>query len=255
MFLLVATILGLCVGALMNAFVLRTKETLAFTVGRSCAVCAVPANIGDGVPIVGYAAMRGKCRKCKSVVPAYYLFIELLMGGAFLCIAWSMLARDVSWDILPWLFARDAALTAALVFVGAFDLFARVIPDRITVPAILIVAYFNIALGMPVLMLLLGGSLIGAFFAIQMLLSKGTWAGGGDVRMGILMGVALGPAVGLLALFISYILGGLVGSVILLLRKGTAHTRVPFGVFMAIATFFCIFFGEFLVEWYSMLLN
>jgi len=70
---------------------------------------------------------------------------------------------------------------------------------------------FNVALGADAINLLAGGFLIGGFFAFQFLLSGGKWIGGGDIRMGLLMGFMLGLELGIVALFISYVLGAIVG--------------------------------------------
>ncbi len=108
----------------------------------------------------------------------------------------------------------------------------------------------NVALGVPVTAILLGGFLLGGFFALQYLLSHGKWVGGGDIRMGMLMGFLLGPWVGLVALLISYIAGAIVGTGLLLSRRRQLGSHVPFGTFMAIGTVIALLWGNQILDWY-----
>lgn len=71
-----------------------------------------------------------------------------------------------------------------------------------------------------------------------------SWIGGGDLRIALIMGLALGWKVGLLAVFLSYILGTLVALPLLPLKKYTTKSLIPFGPMLATATFLCLFWGE-----------
>lgn len=255
-----AGILGLLVGAIMNAKVMRTRDSMEFTNGRACSVCAVPVKKSEMLPIVGYMAMKGRCGKCLSVVPWQYPATELALGILFgLFAARALYHLGVPEFVMPgeeWLlFIRDAAMSAALVMVFMFDYRASVIPDRVTIPAMIVAIVLNVILGMPVLELLLGGLVVGGFFAIQLILSRGRWVGGGDVRMGMLMGFILGPILGIVGLFLSYVSGAFVGVILLLTKKRSMDSHVPFGTFLALATFAAMFFGDQLVNWYLNLLR
>ncbi len=82
------------------------------------------------------------------------------------------------------------------------------------------------------------------------MISKGTWVGGGDIRMGALMGFMLGLEHGLVALFIAYVLGAIVGVAMMASGKATRKTPVPFGSFLAVATVIVLFVGQPLIDWY-----
>lgn len=255
MLTLLAGIVGLLLGAVMNAKILRSAESMEFTNERKCGVCAVPLSNKEMLPIVGYMAMKGRCKKCKSVVPWQYPATELAVGILFaLFAARALLAVElpdfVTANEVTLLFLRDAIMILALTLVFMFDYRASVIPDRVTIPAIIIAIVLNLWLGMDVGMMLLGGLLIGGFFAVQYLLSNGRWVGGGDVRMGMLMGFLLGPVLGIVGLFLSYILGAIIGVFLLTVKKRELDSHVPFGTFLALATFVCMLFGERLLNWY-----
>lgn len=260
--LLGAGILGLLVGGLVNAVVMRTRESLMFTVARSCAVCAEPVSSTEYLPLFGYLAVRGRCGGCQAVIPWQYPATEVAFALLFILFA----ARAAAlWDgALPdfvslneglLLFARDASMVTALILVFVFDYRASLIPDRITIPAIIAAAAFNLALGMPLNQMLLGGLFLGAFFAVQFLFSGGRWVGGGDVRMGLLMGLLLGPWVGIAALLLAYVMGAFVGVVLLASKKRVLSSHVPFGTFMALATILAMLIGDQAVAWYLNLLG
>lgn len=257
-----AAVLGLLVGGLVNALVMRTRESLMFTVARSCAICAEPVSSTEYLPIFGYFAVRGRCGGCQAVIPWQYPATELAFALLFIVFA----ARAAGlWDgafpefVSPnegvLLFIRDAIMVTALILVFVFDYRASLIPDRITIPAIVAAIVLNLALGMEPGRMLLGGLFLGGFFAIQFLFSGGRWVGGGDVRMGMLMGFLLGPWVSIAALLLAYILGAIVGVVLIASKKRSLGSHVPFGTFMALSTILAMLFGDLVIDWYLNLLG
>jgi prepilin signal peptidase PulO-like enzyme (type II secretory pathway) len=96
------------------------------------------------------------------------------------------------------------------------------------------------------------GAVIGlGFFLIQYLVSHGKWIGGGDVRMGLMMGVWLGYPVVILAIFAAYVIGALVGICFLIGRKRAWTSQIPFGPFLAIAMLWASYHGDKIITWYS----
>ena len=95
----------------------------------------------------------------------------------------------------------------------------------------------------------------GGFFLLQFVISKGRWIGGGDVRLGVMMGLWLGWPYILAALFIAYITGAIWSLFLLLIRKKTLQSATPFGTHLALATFICLLWGPNLVNWYMQFLQ
>lgn len=252
-----AAVIGLLVGAFVNAKVMRTKESLIFTTARSCSICAQPASVREMLPLFGYFSVKGKCRRCNAVIPWQYPATELAFALLFVLFAaravgmWGLeVPTYVSEPELLLLFVRDSLMITAFVLVFVFDYRAYIIPDRITIPAMIAAILCNVALGYPVWAILLGGFMIGGFFALQYLLSHGKWVGGGDIRFGMLMGFLLGPWLGLVALLISYVAGAIVGSFLLLTKRRVLGSHVPFGTFMAIGTVIAMLWGNQILDWY-----
>ncbi len=256
-YLLAALGAGLLAGGLANACVMRTRESLIFTTSRACSICAEPAHPKELLPVFGYFAVKGRCHRCKAVIPWQYPATEAVFAVLFVVFAaralglWGLeLPMYVLANESLWLFVRDAMIVSALVLIFVFDYRAYIIPDRLTIPAMVVALVGNLALGVPMLPILLGGLLLGGFFAIQFLVSKGRWVGGGDIRMGLLMGFLLGPWLGVVALLLAYIAGAAVGVWLLISKKRDMGSHVPFGTFMALATIVTMLWGQQILDWY-----
>lgn len=257
---IIAGIAGILAGGLVNAFLLRTRDGLAFTFGRrKCVTCARPVALADHVPILSYLKLRGRCRRCTAVTPWQYPAVEVVLGILFAIFAVRSLTGYGVPDFVslsPWyaeplaLFIRDAIMAMLLIPIFMFDYRASIIPDRLSVPAMIVALLMNMALGAPATDLLLGGLAIGSFFAAQYLASRGTWVGGGDIRMGMVIGFLLGLKLGVVALLLSYVLGSLAGIYLIVSGRRHLHSHVPFGTFLVLGIFFTLLWGERLYDWY-----
>ncbi len=261
--LLIAGVLGLICGAFVNVFMLRTPDGLEFTAGRrKCVTCARPMHAKDHFPLVSYIVLQARCRACKSVIPWQYPALEVAMAVLFMGFAYQIVtqdpgvpffARDVG-DAIG-LFTRNGLIAMLLLPIFMFDYRASVIPDRLSIPAMIIALSLNAVLGIDPVSMLFGGFLLGAFFAIQYFASRGTWVGGGDIRMAMVMGFLLGPELGIFALLVAYTIGALIGVYLIFGRRQSLRSHVPFGTFMVIGTFIALFFGNSVVSWYLGLLG
>lgn len=257
---LLVSLFGIVVGSLLNTIIFRTQSGEFFSKkAAACRTCLEPIATLDLIPIWSYFSLRGKCRKCQSVIEWQYPAIELTMGilfGLLFLKAFFGINQLGFIDQSEWfaVFIRDAVMASFLVIIFVYDFRFSYILDRFSIPAMLVALLCNMALGADMVNILLGGLLIGSFFAFQFLLSRGKWIGAGDIRMGLLMGFFLGLELGVLALFLSYVLGAFIGIILILTKKRTLDSHVPFGTFLALATLITLFFGVPIVNWYISLL-
>jgi leader peptidase (prepilin peptidase)/N-methyltransferase len=101
------------------------------------------------------------------------------------------------------------------------------------------------------------GALVGAavfggfFFAVALLVPQGM--GGGDVKLGLLLGAFLGylgaPGLVLVAMFMAFLLGSLV-SVVVLLSGGSRKSAIPFGPFLSLGAVASVLIGEQVIDLY-----
>lgn len=83
-----------------------------------------------------------------------------------------------------------------------------------------------------------GAMIFFTFFFIQIVISKGKWMGGGDLRIGIMVGMILGMSMSLPGMMFTYFSGSIIGLGVIgyqkiFTKKKTVDTQVPFGPFLA----------------------
>lgn len=255
-------IFGTVIGSFLNAFIWRLSVEESVLKGRShCVHCSHDLSAGDLIPIVSFLLLKGKCRYCKKSISWQYPLVEIATGVLFVC-AYTVFIQAVPTGLLFALasgeharelliLARDLFFISALMVLFVYDVRWYLLPDVVTIPAIVIALALNLMLGMDFLNLLLAAVVGGGFFLAQYVVSRGTWIGGGDIRLGALMGVMLGwPAV-LYALFIAYIGGAIISIFLLALKKKGMKSEIPFGPFLCAATMYMLLYGNTIIQWFT----
>ncbi len=86
----------------------------------------------------------------------------------------------------------------------------------------------------------------GLFFYGLYLITKKRGLGLGDIQLGFLLGFLLGFPNILVALYLAFLTGALVGIILMLIGKANLKTAVPFGPFLILATLVTLFWGDWL---------
>ena len=254
-------IIGLLFGSFLNAYFWRIKQERSIWKGRSvCTHCKSKIEWFDNIPLVSFFVLRAKCRSCKQAISWQYPLVEFWMGAVFALIFFhvSRIPYPVS-IFIP--LAIDFFILWILTVIFLYDLKYKEILDSFTlIPAgILFVTHtilnFYSSIFPSALDMLIGVAIAAGFFLLQFVASKGRWIGGGDIRLGVLMGVILGWKLTLVALMLAYVLGAVVGVGLLLFKKAKKNSEIPFGTFLTIATFVVMFWGNELLGWYLSLLT
>lgn len=93
--------------------------------------------------------------------------------------------------------------------------------------------------------------LAGLFYGLFQI-SGGRWIGGGDVKLGVALGLLVGgPLSSLVLLFLAALLGSVCSIPLLLTGKRAMSQKLAFGPFLIIATIIVYLFGGILVGWYK----
>ena len=141
-----------------------------------------------------------------------------------------------------------------LLVIFVYDLKYYLILDKVAIPAMIAALLFNILLypdWRRLAMYLLAAVIAGGFFFFQYAVSHGKWIGGGDIRLGFLMGLMLGWPWVITALVLAYIIGALFSLVLLALKKKKLSSHIPFGTFLSVGTFLALFWADKLYVWYA----
>ena len=74
--------------------------------------------------------------------------------------------------------------------------------------------------------------------------------GVGDIKLAFLMGLILGWPNILVALFFAFLSGATIGVGLVLARRKSFKSEVPFGPFLVAGTIVAMFYGQALINWY-----
>lgn len=116
MVLVVAALVGLLVGSFLNVVVYRVPRGLSVSKPRSfCPTCQRQLSWWENVPVVAWAALRGRCRTCREPISIRYPLVEAGTAAIFVLIAWG---RDGTWMTVPYCLLGTAIVSVLLIDSG-----------------------------------------------------------------------------------------------------------------------------------------
>ncbi len=246
MFSIFIFLFGLSVGSFLNCVIYR----LALPKGRSfCPHCKHKLSWQDLIPVFSFLILRGKCRYCKKPISPQYPLVEIATAILFVLIFW-ILDFELGLTFGFWIL-----ISCFLIIIFVYDLKHFIIPDKVIYPAIIIALIFNFqflifnqfSIFNSLILSAIGAS---AFFLLIVLISRGKWMGIGDIKLAFLMGLFLGFPYILVALFFSFLIGAIIGIGLVLAKRKTLKSEVPFGPFLVTGTFIALFWGQKIIQWY-----
>lgn len=275
------TVVGLSLGSFINALVWRlrqqenyesqqTKNDKQKTIndkrysilkGRSiCPNCKHKLAEIDLVPVLSWLMLRGKCRYCKKPISAQYPLVEAATASLFVLsyIHWpGFQGQSLKIEELV-LFAVWLATLTGLVALAVYDIRWMILPNKIIFPLYGLVAVdilFQSAINHnlePITSSMLGILVGGGIFYVLFQISSGKWIGGGDVKLGFLLGAIVGgPLEAFLLLFIASLLGSIFSIPMILKNRLGAKSKIPFGPFLIAAAIIVWLFGANIIDWYQ----
>ena len=232
---------SLALGSFLNVVASRLPLGRSVSKPRSaCMHCGTEIRPRDNVPLLSYVLLRGRCRQCRTPIGWRYPAVEL---------ATAVLVAACVADFGVSLHALAAAVfCVALVAISAIDIERRIVPNRIVLPATLVVLAVMLAWQPSVEWPAAGFG--AALFLFLAALAYPAGMGMGDVKLALLLGVAVGRSVPV-ALMVG-MLSALVPSAVLFARHGGAARKmgIPFAPFLAFGGVVALFAGDAVVHWY-----
>jgi leader peptidase (prepilin peptidase)/N-methyltransferase len=203
------------------------------------------------MPILSYLLLRGRCRYCGGRISPRYLVVEVLAGllpVLFFTRFGATMPFFVYWP-LSWV----------LLVLSFIDLDLRIIPDKVTLPGIvlgLIVAPLLGLLGFweSLIGVLVGGGALYLIGILGELFLKKESMGGGDVKLAAMLGAFMGWRLVLVALFVAFFVGAVAGIIVLARKPKDWDSSLPFGPFIALGAVLSLLLGSMALQWYASLL-
>ena len=251
-YVVAAGILGLIFGSFATAVAYRVPRDESISSGRSkCPDCGNTISAIQNIPLLSYVVLRGRCRHCGNRISIRYPAIELVTGLLFMAAA---LRFEVSAEAVIY-----AGFFWVLVVLTVIDLQYKLLPNKIVFPtfiagwiALTIAALAGSDAGR-LLDAAIGAAIFGGFFFLVAFLYP-AGMGGGDVKLafvlGTFLGYAGGPGVVVVGMFLSFLIGAVVGVIVMKATGGDRKKQVPFGPFLALGAILAIFVGRSLLDAY-----
>lgn len=250
--------LGACIGSFLccQARRLHLRASHRKTLGsRSvCLNCGQQLKWYDNLPIVSWAMLRGRCRKCRQRIGVAELLSELGVALAFLCIGTTF---DVALaNILDWCgFVLLLGFIIVMCFLAIYDGLYGELPVLFLIIAVLMSATIMILRDISVASLvgfsfdliyrpLLSVLILGGLYLVLYLMSKGKWVGDGDWILGVAIGLVLfDPWLALIELFLANTIACFVMLPFVLKKR---KAKIYFGPFLVIALVLVLTFSTFI---------
>lgn len=258
-FTLVVFLFGACWGSFLNVCIYRIPAELSVVKPRSrCPKCMTNLAWKDNIPILGWIFLGGKCRYCKAPISPRYPSIELLTAILF----------AVIWLVYPYqlIVVPYALLVFGLIFGSMVDFDEMWIPDRVTIGGEIIGPIFSFlipslhgteshleGLILSLIGLAVGFGSLWLVGALGKLILKKDAMGFGDVKLMGCLGAFLGWESIIFIVFVSSLVGTIVGVTFIATGNKEWQSKIPFGPYISLAAIIWMLGGSKLwyiyIEW------
>lgn len=243
MFTLFIFILGLIIGSFLNVCIYRLPLGVSIVTPPShCFACGTRLKPGDLIPVISYIALRGRCRWCGAEFSARYALVELLTAFLFI---WCFQVTGLGPELV-----KALIFISFLIVIAFIDYDHQLILDKVLIWLAGTGVSINLGLGFTGLTDMIAGSLFGGGLLLVIVIVSRGGMGGGDIKFAAALGLWLGWKLTLLALFLSFLLGGVGGIVLLALKRKGRKDFIPFGPFLALGAFISMLYGNSIIVWY-----
>lgn len=259
-------VLGLVVGSFLNVVILRLPRMIEATwradcrefldmtstgepearpynllrPGSSCPQCGRRITLSENIPVISYLLLGGRCRGCNNRISLRYPLVELLCAMLTLLVAlrFGISAQTAFACLFSW----------ALISLAFIDIDHQLLPDNITLPFLwlgLLCNWFGLFTD-------LHSSLLGAaagyviFWLVMQTFKFVTGRDGlglGDLKLLAMLGAWTGWQALATIVFLSSLLGSLVGLYLVFFRRRQRSAPISFGPYLAFAGWLNLIWG------------
>jgi leader peptidase (prepilin peptidase)/N-methyltransferase len=267
LYIIIFILLGLFTGSFLNVCIDRLPrgESIVFPPSH-CESCSHKLSVIDLIPVFSYLFLKGRCRYCRTKIPLRLALVELVTATLFGFFFWR------------YGFTLDLAVFivygSLLIVIFVIDLENQLVLNKIVYPGMVIafalsffrpelagldslgsgivsravVPFGGDAVNQAVLALM-GGLLGLVAMSVPYIIYPGGM-GMGDIKLAAMAGLMTGYPLIILALLLSWILGGLIAAMLLALKIKGRKDAIPAAVFMVVAVLVTLLWGQDIWLWY-----
>jgi leader peptidase (prepilin peptidase)/N-methyltransferase len=240
-------LMGLFLGSFYNVVGIRIPEKRSLWGRSECPNCGHKLGWLELFPILGYIAIKGKCRECKGQVSIKYPLMELLTASIFLLSYIFFSENMVEYSLI-------VLFVSLMTIVTVSDSYYKIVPDIILIIFFLPILILRIWSGyMPWYEGVIGGVAAFIFLYLIMLYGKKRFGqdalGGGDIKLYILIGLFLGYQL----VFLSLIFAALTGMIVSAIKKQKEGEHIAFVPYIYFGSMIAYYFGYQILDLYNSL--
>lgn len=263
-FVTLVSIIGLMLGSFLNVVIYRLPKMLErewrqqcaelraeeivtepvfnlATPRSTCPQCQHKISALENIPVVSYLFLQGRCSECQSSIPLRYPLVEMLTA---------ILSGFVAWH-----FGFGVTVLAALIFLWAMialtfiDIDTQLLPDSITQPLLWSGLLYNLHGGLTDIYSAVIGATTGylmlwSVYWVFKLLTGKEGMGYGDFKLLAAIGAWLGWQLLPMVILFASVVGATVGIMLILCKKHTQNSTIPFGPYLAGGGLLALFWGK-----------
>ena len=249
-------IIGCCLGSFINVLIYRLpiNQSIVYPSSR-CPKCNAKIKWVDNIPLISWLLLRGKCRNCKTKISSSYPTIELLTG----ILVWlNIYAHPTIYSQQP-ISVRiffGSIFSTILIALALLDFKYFWLPQALTLGGLIIgitgsflIDLFNDFNQFSYSIYTIIASFLGfIFFILLSYIGKKVFnkpvIGGGDAKLGALIGSWLGIPGLFISIWLAFVSAGIFVIFGLILKKIKRNQKLPFGVFLALSGLLVWYFGN-----------
>ncbi len=251
-------IIGAFIGSFLNVVIDRLPAGEGVIVGRShCDYCNHTLAWYELIPVISFLVQRGKTCCCGKKMSIQYVISEILTGLITMFVMWSF-----------WVQSNTTLLTVAIAMLFAYSLFVismidikyGIINESVLYFLLLVFVFWQVYLFVvsadknewifELTVRVLSALAASSFFAILHFGTKGKGMGGGDVQLAFVIGLFLSALGTLVGMYLSFMIGGLIAVVFLLIGKRKIGQTIPFGPYMATGALIAFLWADIIISGY-----
>jgi len=238
-------IIGMIIGSFLNVCTFRVpnEESISYPPSH-CSNCNHRLMPLDLIPIFSFIFLRGRCRYCKEKISFQYPIVEALN-----CIFYVIIFFEYGVSIAT---LKYSVLISLLIVISFIDYKTQYVYQSNIIFGLIcgiIFMLINFMLYKSGILDSIMGSIIG-FLIIKTIVVITKGMGDGDAEIALVCGLFLGVKGILIGLFLSVIIGGASGVLIIILKLKNLKDKIAFGPFIAVGTFISMIWTKEILEWY-----
>lgn len=263
---IITSLFGLGIGSFLNVVILRLPHRASLQGRSHCNSCKKTLRWLELIPIISFVLQKGRCRTCGTVLSWQYPIVEAITALLFGAFFWhtpqllEMGGYTLSTLHYALFILGGLVAIAASVAIFVIDLKHQIIATQpliaLLIAAITLTAFRLLsdpAPSNPVKLLSLDvgtAGILALFLGALWFFSRGTWMGFGDVKLIFATSLLIGFPAALTALIYSFWIGGAMGMLLLIFKKKSLGSKIPFGPFILLGTAIAFLWPQWSLEYW-----